>query len=110
MNDAIVTLEVIAVFENNREVGIIARIGRARQDAQGGWTCLVELSPVYAEAMNVKGVDSFHATWLACSLVLKLLGHLKREGVALRCEDGSEFPLDAYLAGLDGRAGDAAGG
>ena len=110
MSDPIVALEVIAVFENSQRVGITARIGRARQDAQGGWTCLVELSPVYAEAMNVKGVDSFHATWLACSLVLKLLGHLKKEAVALRCGDGSEFPLDAYLAGLDGRAGDATGG
>jgi len=114
MNDAIVTLEVIAVFENNREVGITARIGRAepvkRGDSQAGWICSVELAPVYKDPMSVKGIDSFHATWLACSLVLKLLGHLKKEGVALRCEDGSEFPLDAYLAGLDGKAGDAAGG
>ena len=110
MSDPIVALEVIAVFENSQRVGITARIGRARQDAEGGWICPVELSPVYVEPMNVKGIDSFHATWLACSLVLKLLGHLKREGVALRCEDGSEFPLDAYLAGLGGRAGDAAGG
>ena len=110
MTDPIVTLEVIAVFENGQQVGITARIGRAQQDAQGVCVCPVELLPVYAEAMNVKGIDSFHATWLACSLVLKLLGHLKREGVALRYEDGSEFPLDAYLAGLDGKAGDAAGG
>jgi hypothetical protein len=52
-------------------------------------------------------VDSFHATWLACSLVLKLLGQLKQEGAALRSADGSEFPVDAYLAGL---GSDAAGG
>jgi hypothetical protein len=50
--------------------------------------------------MSVKGVDSFHATWLACSLVLKLLGHLKDEGVALKVADGSAFPLEGYLAGL----------
>jgi hypothetical protein len=55
--------------------------------------------------MNVKGIDSFHATWLACSLVLQLLGRLKQEGVALRTTDGSEFPVDAYLAGLGGAAG-----
>jgi hypothetical protein len=110
MNDAIVTLEVIAVFEAAQQVGLTARIGRAEPDAQGGWVCPVELLPVYKEAMNVKGVDSFHATWLACSLVLKLLGHLKNEGVALRQEDGSEFPLDAYIAGLDGKSGNAEGG
>ena len=113
MNDPIVTLEVIAVFENAQQVGLTARIGRAEpetRDPQGGWVCPVELSPVYKEAMNVKGVDSFHATWLACSLVLKLLGHLKNEGVALRQEDGSEFPLEAYVAGLDGKSGNAAGG
>ena len=110
MNDAIVTQEVIAVFENNREVVITARIGRAQPDAGGGWVCPVELAPVYAEAMNVKGIDSFHATWLACSLLLKLFGHLKSEGVALRYADGSAFPLEAYLAGLDGKPGDAPGG
>ncbi len=105
MTDAIVTLEVIAVFEQSKEVEITARIGRASADAQGGWVCQVELEPVYAEPMDVKGIDSFHATWLACSLVLQLLGRLKQEGVALRSADGSEFPVDAYLAGLGGAAG-----
>lgn len=105
MTDAIVTLEVIAVFEQSKEVEITARIGRASADAQGGWVCQVELEPVYAEPMNVRGIDSFHATWLACSLVLQLLGRLKQEGVALRSADGSEFPVDAYLAGLSGAAG-----
>ena len=109
MTDAIVTLNVVAVFEKSKEVEFTARIGRAVPDAQGeGWACAVELAPVYTEPMNVKGVDSFHATWLACSLVLQLLGRLKQEGVALRNPDGSEFPVDAYLAGLGG--GNAAGG
>ena len=105
MNDPIVTLEVNAVFDNSRQVGLAARIGRAQPEpAQGGWVCAVEMAPVYTEPMNVRGVDSFHATWLACSLVLKLLGHLKGEGVALRSTDGSEFPLEAYLAGLGNSA------
>ncbi|MGH8670176.1 MAG: DUF6968 family protein [Burkholderiales bacterium] len=107
MNDPIVTLEVVAVFERSKEVEITVRIGRAA--AQGdAWMCPVELAPVYAQPMQVKGVDAFHATWLACSLVLKLLGQLKQEGAALRTAEGSEFPVDAYLAGLGG--GDAAGG
>jgi hypothetical protein len=110
MNNPIVTLEVTAVFENSQQVGITARIARAEPDPEGGWISQVELAPVYNTPMNVKGIDSFHATWLACSLVLKLLGHLKAEGVALRHADGSEFPLEAYLAGLDSKPGDAPGG
>jgi hypothetical protein len=106
MNDAIVTLEVIAVFEQSKEVKITASIGRACPEGDA-WACAVELAPVYTQAMSVKGVDSFHATWLACSLVLKLLAQLKSTGAALRGADGSEFPIDAYLAGL---GSDAAGG
>jgi hypothetical protein len=110
MNEPIVTLEVTAVFENGNEVSLAARIGRAQPDPQGGWACLVELAPVYQEPMNVKGVDSFHAAWLACSLVLKLLGHLKDEGVALKVADGSAFPLESYLAGLGTGPRDAESG
>jgi hypothetical protein len=109
VKDFIATLEVIAVFKNGQEVGLTARIGRAAPQ-DGGWVCPVELSPVYGEPMSVKGVDSFHATWLACSLVLKLLGHLKAEVAALKAADGSAFPLDAYLAGLGAGAQDAEGG
>jgi hypothetical protein len=99
MNDPIVTLEVVAVLAQAKEAAITVRIGRA--ETQGdGWVCPVELAPVYPQPMAVRGVDSFHATWLACSLVLKLLGQLKKEGAALRSADGSEFPVDAYLAGL----------
>ena len=111
MTEPIVTLEVTAVFENARQVGLTARIGRAQPDpGQGGWVCAVEVAPVYTEPMQVRGVDSFHATWLACSLLLKLLGHLKSEGIALRSADGSEFPLEAYLAGLGGKPANAEGG
>lgn len=109
MNDCIVRLEVIAAFQDGPEVALTARIGRAQPEGEDAWVCPVELAPVYQEPMSVKGVDSFHATWLACSLVLKLLGHLQGEGVALRHADGSAFPLDAYLAGL-GAKPDAPGG
>jgi len=110
MSDFIVTLEVIAQFQNGKEVGLVARIGRARPQGKGEWLCPVELSPVYQQPMSVKGVDSFHATWLACSLVLKLLGNLKSEGVELKALDGTSFPLEAYLAGLDAGPQDAEGG
>jgi hypothetical protein len=48
----------------------------------------------------VRGVDSFHSIWLACQLILKLLTQLRAEGARLENADGSEFPLDAYLAGF----------
>jgi hypothetical protein len=48
----------------------------------------------------VRGVDSFHAVWLACALVLKLLENLQADGWRLENPDGSEFPLEAYKAGL----------
>lgn len=110
MNQSIAALEVVAVFENAQPVVLTARIGPARPEGAESWMCEVELLPIYEQAMNVKGVDSFHATWLACSLVLKLLSHLKAEGAALRAEDGTEFPLDAYMAGLGGGPRDAQGG
>jgi len=110
LSDIIVTLAVNAVFPNGREVALTARIGRAQPEAKDAWVCPVELAPVYAQPMSVKGVDSFHATWLACSLVLKLFAHLKAEGAALKATDGSAFPLEAYLAGLDAGAHDAEGG
>lgn len=107
MNDPIVTLEVLARFQDAKEVPITARIGRAAPQGDA-WACAVQLEPVYAQPMSVKGVDSFHATWLACSLVLRLLAELKKEGAALRSADGSEFPVEEYLAGLGGSH--AAGG
>ena len=110
MSDIIVTLAVNAVFPNGREVALTARIGRAQPEAKDAWVCPVELAPVYAHPMSVKGVDSFHATWLACSLVLKLLAHLKAEGAELRASDGSAFPLEDYLAGLDAGPHGAEGG
>ena len=109
MSEFIVTLAVNAVFANGREVALTARIGRAQPEAKDAWVCAVELAPVYAQPLSVKGVDSFHATWLACSLVLKLLAHLKAEGAELRASDGSAFPLEAYVAGLGAGPQDAEG-
>ena len=52
----------------------------------------------------MRGTDSFHAVWLACALVLKLLENLKAEGWSLQNKDGSEFPLEAYRSGRRGLA------
>ncbi|HUQ74431.1 MAG TPA: hypothetical protein VM183_06860 [Burkholderiales bacterium] len=95
-----VSVEVIAVT-GGKELPITGRISAPARQEDGSWLCTVELAPLQQQGLNVRGVDSFHAIWLACSLILKVLVQLKESGADLRSHDGSEFPLDAYLAGLD---------
>ena len=95
-----VSVEVIAVT-GGKELPITARISTPERQEDGSWLCKVDVAPLQQQTLNVRGVDSFHAVWLACSLILKVLVQLKENGTELRSHDGSEFPLDAYLAGLD---------
>jgi hypothetical protein len=60
----------------------------------------VQLSPLYSNLADIRGIDSFHAVWLACSLILKLLSRFRESGGSLQHGDGSDFPLEDYLAGL----------
>ena len=96
------TLDVVAVHGEKR-LQIGARISAPERQADGSWLCRVEIAPLENQALNVRGVDAFHAMWLACSLILKVLTQLKGEDGRLEAMDGSEFPLDAYLAGLGGK-------
>jgi len=99
----VVTLEVIALSSGDRRIDIRASIAAPQRQDDGSWLCRVEVAPLQDQALDVRGVDSFHAVWLACSLILKLLAQLKEAGARLENADGSDFPLDAYLAGLDGK-------
>ena len=72
------------------------------------WVASVQIKPLQEKPVEVRGVDSFHAVWLACSLVLKLMVELKASGARLELADGSEFPLEGYLAGLGGEAAKSA--
>ena len=98
---AFASLDVVAVLADGKRVKIEASIRPPHEDA-GRWAASVLIKPLQAKPMEVRGVDSFHAVWLACSLVLKLLAQLKQEGARLENADGSDFPLEAYLAGLEG--------
>jgi hypothetical protein len=108
MGDVMASLDILGIRPSGEEVRIIAQIGRPHRvesgaeggDQPGGWACAVELTPLYGELPEIRGIDSFHAMWLAASLVLKLLKHFKATGGHLLNDDGSEFPLDAYAAGL----------
>ena len=96
-----VSLAVVARMADGKELAIRADIGLPERQEDGSSVCRVSVAPLQDQPLDVRGVDSFHAVWLACSLVLKLLGHLKSAGAALLNPDGSAFPLELYLAGLD---------
>lgn len=93
-------LIVTAVLPDGKRVELDARIRPPYEGDDRYWVARVQIKPLQKEPVDVRGVDSFHAVWLACSLVLKLLAQLRAEGAKLENADGSEFPLDAYLAGL----------
>ena len=96
------SLDVAAVLADGTRVALRASIKPPHKADGGHWVASVLIKPLQQKPLEVRGVDSFHAVWLACSLVLRLLAQLKQEGARLENADGSEFPLQAYLAGLDG--------
>ena len=102
MKNLVAKLEVTGVRPEGERIELRAEIGRPREERDGRWACAITIAPLKAKIDDVRGADSFHAVWLACALVLKLLGNLKAEGWRLENEDGSEFPLDAYRFGLGG--------
>jgi hypothetical protein len=102
VKDPVASLDVVAVTPEGKQVPIKVRIGRP-EEVEGGFACAVEISPIYGELAGIRGVDSFHALWLACSLVLKLLGHFKAAGGKLLDPGGDEFPIEGYLSGLGGK-------
>jgi uncharacterized protein DUF6968 len=103
VKDPVAAVEVIAETVEGKRLTISVRIGRPYEETDGNWACPVEMAPIYGQLADIRGVDSFHALWLGCSLVLKLLGHFKAAGGKLYGEDGAEFPVEAYLSGLGGK-------
>ena len=104
VKEPVASLEVVAVTAEGKQITLSIRIGRPHAVEGGGWDCPVEMSPIYGELADIRGVDSFHSLWLACSLVLKLLESFKASGGKLYDSEGGEFPLEGYLTGLGGRA------
>ena len=100
MKNLVAKLEVAGVRPDGGRLELKAQIGRPREEHDGRWACSIEIEPLETQPDDVRGTDSFHAVWLACTLVLKLLGNLKAEGWRLENADGSEFPLEAYRTGL----------
>jgi hypothetical protein len=96
-----VSLTILAWRSDGREIASHVEIAAPQTQSDGSAVCRVSIAPLEQQPLDVRGVDSFHAVWLACSLVLKLFTHLRSAGAELLSADGSTFPLDAYLAGLD---------
>ena len=103
MKNLIAKLEVVGVRETGERVELRLQIGRPREERDGRWACSIEIEPLEKQPDDVRGTDSFHAVWLACALVLKLLENLEADGWRLENRDGSPFPLEAYKAGLASR-------
>jgi hypothetical protein len=102
VKNLVAKLEVTAVRPDGERLAIKVEIGRPRQERDGRWACPIAVAPLRSKFEDLRGADSFHAVWLACALTFKLLANLKAEGWQLLNDDGSEFPLAAYLCGLDG--------
>lgn len=100
MKNLIAKLEVMGVRPEGERIELRAEIGRPREERDGRWACQISIAPLKARIDDVRGADSFHAVWLSCELVLKLLENLKAEGWRLENDDGSDFPLEAYRSGL----------
>ena len=100
MKNLVAKLEVVAVRESGERLEMLVEIGRPREERDARWACSIEVAPLKTKIDDVHGTDSFHAVWLALGLVLKLLDNLHAEGWRLENPDGSEFPLEAYKAGL----------
>jgi hypothetical protein len=103
VKNLVAKLEVKALGPGGEVLALTAQIGRPREERDGRWACAIAIAPLKTQLEDVRGTDSFHAVWLACVLVLKLLGNLKDEGWRLENADGSEFPLEDYKAGLASR-------
>ena len=100
MKNLVAKLEVIGLRPDGERLPLRVEIGRPQEERDGRWACEIAVAPLNAKLDAVRGADSFHAVWLACALVLQLLGNLKAEGWRLENPDGSEFPLDSYKSGL----------
>jgi len=100
VKNLVAKLEVTAVRPEGKRLALRIEIGRPREERDGRWACSIAIAPLETQPDDVRGTDSFHAVWLACVLVLKLLDNLQVEGWRLENADGSEFPLEEYKAGL----------
>jgi hypothetical protein len=98
MNDVIAADDIIGVRPSGERITIKLRLGRPyRKDANPEtWACPVSLEPLYPRLSDIVGDSSFQSLCLANRLALYLLAGFRDDGGRLLCDDGTEFPLEAY--------------
>jgi hypothetical protein len=98
MDDVIAGDDIIGVRASGERITIKLRLGRPyRKDTDPEtWACPVSLEPLYSRLADIVGDSSFQSLCLASRLALYLLAGFKEDGGRLLCDDGTEFPLDAY--------------
>jgi hypothetical protein len=99
VKNLVAKMVVVGVRPDAQRVTLTVKIGRPYEE-KDAWACPIAIEPLHGKLADIRGTDSFHAVWLACALALKLLENLKAEGWRFEHEDGSEFPLEDYKAGL----------
>ena len=98
MDDVIAGDDIIGVRASGERITIKLRLGRPyRKDTNPEtWACSVSLEPLYSRLSDIAGDSSFQSLCLANRLALYLLAGFKEDGGRLLCDDGTEFPLEAY--------------
>ena len=99
MKNLVAKMIVVGVPPEGARVTLTVEIGRPYEE-RDAWACPIAIAPLHGKLADIRGTDSFHAVWLACTLALKLLDNLKSEGWRLEYDDGSEFPIEDYKASL----------
>jgi hypothetical protein len=102
VKNLVAKMTVVGVRPDGSRVTLTVEIGRPHEE-RNAWACPIAVAPLHGKLADIRGTDSFHAVWLACVLALKLLTNLKSDGWRLEYEDGSAFPLEAYLLGFGGQ-------
>jgi hypothetical protein len=99
VKNLVAKMVVVGVRPDSARVTLTVQIGRPYEEA-GAWACPIDIAPLHGQLADIRGTDSFHAVWLACTLALKLLDNLTAEGWRLEYADGSEFPIEDYKTSL----------
>jgi hypothetical protein len=96
MNQAIADDDITAVRANGERITINVRLGKPYKKDAESWACPLSVDPIYPRIPDIVGGTSFQSLCLAARLALYFLNGFKEDGGQLLCDDGTDFPLDAY--------------
>lgn len=99
MSQSAVSTRIRAINPDGEAITIEVEIGIPFQRDENSWECPVSLTPLYGRLANGRGSNALQSLCLTISLVLVLLQGFREDGGQLLCEDGTQFPLEAYAFG-----------